>query len=162
MLAINNIDIAAMNIWIDADACPSPIKEILYRVANRKAIYTTLIANQRLTIPFSPYIKTLQVEKGFDIADNKIIELVKTNDLVITSDIPLASDVLNKGAFVLTPRGEKYTLDTIKERLTMRDFMETMRASGIQSKGPTMFTNKDREKFANQLDILINQVSNKV
>ncbi|MWN05276.1 YaiI/YqxD family protein [Gilliamella sp. Pas-s95] len=151
-----------MNIWIDADACPSPIKEILYRVANRKAIYTTLIANQRLTIPLSPYIKTLQVEKGFDIADNKIIELVKTNDLVITSDIPLASDVLNKGAFVLTPRGEKYTLDTIKERLTMRDFMETMRASGIQSKGPTMFSNKDREKFANQLDILINQVSNKV
>ncbi|MWP48745.1 MULTISPECIES: YaiI/YqxD family protein [unclassified Gilliamella] len=151
-----------MNIWIDADACPAPIKEILYRAANRKAINTTLVANQRLTIPFSPYIKALQVEKGFDIADNKIIELVKTNDLVITSDIPLAADVLNKGAFVLTPRGEKYTLDTIKERLTIRDFMETMRASGVQSKGPATFNSKDREKFANQLDILLNQISKKV
>ncbi|OCG18012.1 hypothetical protein A9G24_02700 [Gilliamella sp. App6-5] len=144
-----------MNIWIDADACPNPIKEILYRVANRKAINVVLIANQRLYLPSSPYIKSLQVEKGFDVADNKIIELVKKNDLVITSDIPLASEVLNKGALVLTPRGEQYTLDTIKERLTMRDFMETMRASGIQSKGPSPFSNRDREKFANQLDILI-------
>ncbi|NUF50079.1 YaiI/YqxD family protein [Gilliamella sp. ESL0250] len=144
-----------MNIWIDADACPNPIKEILYRVANRKAINVVLIANQRLYPPSSPYIKSLQVEKGFDVADNKIIELVKKNDLVITSDIPLASEILNKGALVLTPRGEQYTLDTIKERLTMRDFMETMRASGIQSKGPSPFSNRDREKFANQLDILI-------
>jgi uncharacterized protein len=150
-----------MNIWIDADACPNPIKEILYRVANRKAINTILIANQRLTIPLSPYIQSLQVGKGFDAADNKIIELVKKNDLVITSDIPLASDALNKGALVLTPRGEQYTLDTIKERLTIRDFMETMRASGVQSKGPSPFSIKDRENFANQLDKLTHHFSNK-
>lgn len=149
----------AMNIWIDADACPNPIKEILYRVANRKAINTTLIANQCLTIPLSPYIKTLLVEKGFDVADRKIIESVQKNDLVITSDIPLASEVLNKNALVLTPRGEQYTLDTIKERLIMRDFMETMRASGIQSKGSAPFSSKDQEKFANQLDILLNSTS---
>lgn len=146
-----------MNIWIDADSCPNPIKEILYRIANRKSICTTLIANQWLTIPTSPFIKMLQVEKGFDVADNKIVELVQFNDLVITSDIPLASDALNKGALVLTPRGEQYTLDTIKERLVMRDFMETMRASGIQSKGPAPLSSKDREKFANQLDKLINK-----
>lgn len=148
-----------MKIWIDADACPNPIKEILYRVANRKLIITTLVANQWLTIPSSPFIKRLQVVSGFDEADNKIVELVEKNDLVITSDIPLAADVLNKGAFVLTPRGELYTLDTIKERLVMRDFMETMRASGIQSKGPSIFSNKDREKFANQLDKLVHELS---
>ena len=147
-----------MKIWIDADACPNPIKEILYRVANRKSIIITLVANQWLTIPTSPFIKRLQVVNGFDEADNKIVELVEKNDLVITSDIPLASDVLHKGAFVLTPRGEPFTLETIKERLVMRDFMETMRASGIQSKGPSPFSTKDREKFANQLDILINSL----
>ena len=147
-----------MKIWIDADACPNPIKEILYRVANRKSIIITLVANQWLTIPTSPFIKRLQVVNGFDEADNKIVELVEKNDLVITSDIPLASDVLHKGAFVLTPRGEPFTLETIKERLVMRDFMETMRASGIQSKGPSPFSTKEREKFANQLDILINSL----
>ena len=147
-----------MKIWIDADACPNPIKEILYRVANRKSIIITLVANQWLTIPTSPFIKRLQVVNGFDEADNKIVELVEKNDLVITSDIPLASDVLHKGAFVLTPRGEPFTLETIKERLVMRDFMETMRASGIQSKGPSPFSTKDREKFANQLDKLINSL----
>ncbi|WP_085248716.1 YaiI/YqxD family protein [Gilliamella mensalis] len=151
-----------MNIWIDADACPKPVKEILYRVANRKAINVVLVANQRLSVPFSPYIKSLQVEKGFDVADNKIVELAKKNDLVITSDIPLASDVLNKGALVLTPRGEQCTVDTIKERLTMRDFIETMRASGIQSKGSATFSNKEREKFANQLDILLNRTLKKI
>lgn len=148
-----------MKIWIDADACPNPIKEILYRVANRKSIIITLVANQWLTIPTSQFIKRLQVVNGFDEADNKIVELVEKNDLVITSDIPLASDVLHKGAFVLTPRGEPFTLETIKERLVMRDFMETMRASGIQSKGPSAFSNKDREKFANQLDKLVRELS---
>lgn len=147
-----------MKIWIDADACPNPIKEILYRVAIRKSIITTLVANQWLIIPASPFIKRLQVANGFDEADNKIVELVEKKDLVITSDIPLAADVLTKGAFVLTPRGEPFTLETIKERLVMRDFMETMRASGIQSKGPSPFSTKDREKFANQLDILINSL----
>lgn len=147
-----------MKIWIDADACPNPIKEILYRVAIRKSIITTLVANQWLIIPASPFIKRLQVANGFDEADNKIVELVEKKDLVITSDIPLAADVLNKGAFVLTPRGEPFTFETIKERLVMRDFMETMRASGIQSKGTSPFSTKDREKFANQLDILINSL----
>lgn len=147
-----------MKIWIDADACPNPIKEILYRVAIRKSIITTLVANQWLIIPASPFIKRLQVANCFDEADNKIVELVEKKDLVITSDIPLAADVLNKGAFVLTPRGETFTLETIKERLVMRDFMETMRASGIQSKGPSPFSTKDREKFANQLDKLINSL----
>lgn len=147
-----------MQIWIDADACPNPIKEIIYRVANRKQIVTTLVANQWLNIPSSPYIKMQQVEKGFDIADNMIVKQVQANDLVVTSDIPLAADVLNEQANVLSPRGERYTVDTIKERLVMRDFMETMRASGVQSGGPTPFSVKDREQFANQLDKLITQL----
>ncbi|WP_392553201.1 YaiI/YqxD family protein [Orbus wheelerorum] len=148
-----------MQIWIDADACPNPIKEIIYRVANRKQIFVTLVANQWLKIPSSPYIKMQQVEKGYDIADNMIVKQAKANDLVITSDIPLAADALSKQANVLTPRGERYTIDTIKERLVMRDFMETMRASGIQSGGPAPFSAKDREQFANQLDKLITQIN---
>ncbi|RKS87121.1 hypothetical protein DES39_0335 [Orbus hercynius] len=144
-----------MHIWIDADACPNPIKEIIYRASHRKQICVTLVANQRLTIPISPLIKMRQVDKGFDIADNEIVRLVAANDLVITSDIPLAADILNKHAYVLTPRGERYTLDSIKERLVMRDFMETMRASGIQSGGPAPLSSKDREQFANQLDRLL-------
>jgi len=148
-----------MQIWIDADACPNPIKEIVYRAANRKQIYVTLVANQWLKIPSSPYIKMQQVEKGFDIADNMIVKQLQTNDLVITSDIPLAADALEKQANVLTPRGDRYTLDTIKERLVMRDFMETMRASGLQSGGPAPFSAKDREQFANQLDKLITRLN---
>lgn len=148
-----------MHIWIDADACPNPIKEIIYRAADRKQLYVTLVANQWLKIPSSPFIKMQQVEKGFDIADNVIVQQVTANDLVITSDIPLAADVLNKQAHVLTPRGERYTLDTIKERLVMRDFMETMRASGVQSGGPAPFSAKDREQFANQLDKLISTLN---
>lgn len=155
---LNKLSAIPMQIWIDADACPNPIKEIIYRVANRKQIVTTLVANQWLNIPISPYIKMQQVEKGFDIADNMIVKQVQANDLVVTSDIPLAADVLNKQANVLSPRGERYTLDTIKERLVMRDFMETMRASGVQSCGPAPFSAKDREQFANQLDKLITQL----
>lgn len=147
-----------MQIWIDADACPNPIKEIVYRVANRKQIHVTLVANQWLNLPASPYIKMQQVEKGYDIADNAIADQVNPQDLVITADIPLAADVLAKQANVLTPRGERYTIETIKERLVMRDFMETMRASGIQSGGPAPFSAKDRENFANQLDKLITQL----
>lgn len=155
---LNELSVIPMQIWIDADACPNPIKEIIYRVANRKQIVTTLVANQWLNIPSSPYIKMQQVEKGFDIADNMIVKQVQANDLVVTSDIPLAADVLNKQANVLSPRGERYTVDTIKERLVMRDFMETMRASGVQSGGPAPFSAKDREQFANQLDKLITQL----
>lgn len=149
----------AMHIWIDADACPNPIKEIIYRAAERKQLYVTLVANQWLKIPSSTFIKMQQVEKGFDIADNVIVQQVAVNDLVITSDIPLAADVLNKNGNVLTPRGERYTVDTIKERLVMRDFMETMRASGVQSGGPAPFSAKDREQFANQLDKLISSLN---
>lgn len=148
-----------MHIWIDADACPNPIKEIIYRAADRKQLYVTLVANQWLKIPSSPFIKMQQVEKGFDIADNVIVQQVTADDLVITSDIPLTADVLNKQAHVLTPRGERYTLDTIKERLVMRDFMETMRATGVQSGGPAPFSAKDREQFANQLDKLISTLN---
>lgn len=144
-----------MQIWIDADACPNGIKEILFRAAERKKIVTILVANQTLKIPLSPFIKMRCVAKGFDVADNEIVKSVQAGDLVITSDIPLAHDVLNKQANVLTPRGERYTLDTIKERLVMRDFMETMRASGIQSGGPAALSNKDKERFANQLGQLI-------
>ena len=147
-----------MQIWIDADACPNPIKDILYRAANRKKILITFVANQWLNVPTSPFIKMRQVEKGYDIADNEIVNCVQVDDLVITADIPLAADVLNKQAHVLTPRGQRYTLDTIKERLTLRDFMETMRASGIQSGGPAPLSPKDRELFANQLDKLITQL----
>ncbi|XKM12853.1 YaiI/YqxD family protein [Orbaceae bacterium ac157xtp] len=146
-----------MQIWIDADACPNPIKEIIYRLANRKKILTTFVANQWLKLPSSPFITLLQVAKGFDIADNEIVNNVNANDLVITADIPLASDAINKNAFVLSPRGELYTIDTIKERLIMRDFMETMRASGIQSGGQAPFSNKDKEHFANQLDKIISK-----
>lgn len=148
-----------MNIWIDADACPKPIKEILYRVADRKHIVTTLVANQWLCVPSSPFIKMQKVSKGYDIADNQIVEQLKSGDLVITSDIPLAADALSKEAYVLSPRGEHYTKDTIKERLVMRDFMETMRASGVQSKGPSPLSVKDRENFANQLDKMLAQLS---
>ncbi|WP_392560193.1 YaiI/YqxD family protein [Orbus mooreae] len=148
-----------MRIWIDADACPNPIKEIIYRAAERKQIYVILVANQWLKIPSSTFIKMQQVEKGYDIADNAIVKQVEPQDLVVTSDIPLAADALNKQAYVLTPRGERYTLDSIKERLIMRDFMETMRASGVQSGGPAPFSAKDREQFANQLDKLITTLS---
>lgn len=147
-----------MHIWIDADACPNPIKDVIYRAAHRKNIYVTLVANQWLTIPNSPLINMCQVAKGYDIADNEIVKLVKPGDLVITADIPLAADVLNKHAHVLTPRGERYSIDSIKERLVMRDFMETMRASGIQSGGPPPLSLKHREQFANQLDKLLAQI----
>lgn len=144
-----------MQIWIDADACPNPIKTIICRVAIRRQIFTVFVANQWLTLPKSAYIKMQQVAKGYDIADLVIVEQVQANDLVITADIPLAAEVLNKQAKVLTPRGQNYTLDTIKEILTMRDFMETMRASGIQTGGQAPFSSKDRENFANQLNKFI-------
>lgn len=146
-----------MQIWIDADACPNVIKTILFRAATRKQLKATFVANQFITLPSSDYIRLLRVEAGFDVADNRIVSEVTAGDLVITADIPLAAEVLAKQANVLTPRGERYTQETIKERLIMRDFMETMRASGIQSGGPSALTTKDRERFANQLDQLLNK-----
>ncbi len=148
-------DTSGLKIWVDADACPVVIKEILCRAADRTKTLITFVANQPINLPKSRYLKMLQVEPGFDIADNTIVQRVKENDLVITSDIPLASEVLDKGGLVLTARGQRYTHDNIKARLNMRDFMETMRASGIQSGGPAAMNHSDRQAFANALDRLL-------
>lgn len=141
-----------MTIWVDADACPGVIKDILYRAAQRTRTQLTLVANQGLGIPRSDYISSLQVPGGFDVADNEIVKRVAAGDLVITADIPLAAEVIEKGALALNPRGEMYTASTIKARLTMRDFMETMRSSGVQTGGPAPLSKADRQAFANQLD----------
>ncbi|WP_333608927.1 YaiI/YqxD family protein [Arsukibacterium sp.] len=141
-----------MTIWVDADACPTVIKDILYRAAERKNINTVLIANQLLRVPPSRYISSLQVAHGFDEADNEIVRRCQHGDLVITADIPLAAEVLAKGAAALNPRGERYSPDTIRQKLTMRDFMDTLRSSGIQSGGPPPLNQADRQAFANQLD----------
>jgi len=142
-------------VWVDADACPTVIKEILYRAAERKKLPLVLIANQPLRTPPSPYISSLTVSKGFDEADNEIVRRTAPGDLVITADIPLAAEVLAKGGLALNPRGELYSKDTIKQKLTMRDFMETLRASGIQSGGPATLNQSDRQAFANQLDKIL-------
>jgi len=141
-----------MHIWVDADACPSVIKDILYRAAERLEIPMTLVANQPLRIPRSRFISTLQVRRGFDVADNEIANRVEEGDLVITADIPLASDVINRGAHALDPRGELYTPDNIRERLQMRNFMDGLRAAGVQTGGPPTLDHADRKRFADQLD----------
>ncbi|HGN1705139.1 TPA: YaiI/YqxD family protein [Providencia rettgeri] len=141
-----------MVIWVDADACPKVIKEVLYRAAERENVQVTFVANQRLTVPPSRFIKTLQVPAGFDVADNEIVLRAQTNDLVITADIPLAAEVMEKGANALNPRGERYSEATIRERLNIRDFMDTMRASGVQTGGPASLSQRDRQQFANELD----------
>ncbi len=146
-----------MKVWVDADACPVVIKEILFRAAERTGVQITLVANQQVQIPASRYINFIQVAQGFDVADNEIVERLNTGDLVITADIPLASDVIDKGGFALNPRGEMYTSDNIKARLSMRDFMETMRASGVNTGGPPPLNKSDRQSFANQLDKYITQ-----
>ena len=141
-----------MKILVDADACPNPVKEILFRAADKRAVETLLVANQRVNVPPSPNIRAIQVPKGFDVADNEIVQRAEPGDLVITADIPLASAVIDKGAFALNPRGEFYTTENIRQRLNMRDFMETLRSSGIQSGGPPPLTQQDRQAFANALD----------
>ncbi len=142
-------------IWVDADACPKVIKEILYRAAERVGIPLTLVANQPLATPPSRHIRTVQVPPGFDVADNHIAQQVGPDDLVITADIPLAADVIAKGALALNPRGELYTEANIRQRLTMRDFMDTLRGSGVDTGGPAAFNHADRQAFANQLDRLL-------
>jgi uncharacterized protein YaiI (UPF0178 family) len=144
-----------MKIWVDADACPVVVKEILFRAAERTAVSLTLVANQALYIPKSRYISSLQVPQGFDVADNEIVKRVNVGDLVITSDIPLACEVIDKGAHALSPRGELHTPENIKARLNMRDFLDTMRASGVDTGGPPAFSQKDRQTFANKLDTLL-------
>lgn len=146
-----------MQIWIDADACPLVIKEILFRAAERLQLTLTLVANKTLRIPSSAYIRTLQVPAGFDVADNKIAELTEPGDLVITGDIPLASDVIQKGGYALNPRGHFYTKDNIQEYLSMRSLMDELRSSGIETGGPAPFSHSDRQAFANQLDRFLQQ-----
>ena len=141
-----------MNIWVDADACPKVIKEILYRAAERTGVTVTLVANQSLIIPRVPSLRVLQVAKGFDVADNEIVRRAEAGDLVITADIPLAAEVMAKGAQALNPRGERYSPDTIRGILNMRDFMDTMRASGHVGDGPPPLTQANRSAFANHLD----------
>ena len=141
-----------MRIWVDADACPNVIKEILFRAAERARVNLTLVANQPVRTPPSQYIKALQVPPGFDVADNKIVELTEAGDLVITADIPLAAGVIDKGGHALDPRGETYTKDNIKERLAMRKLMDELRSSGVDTGGPATFGNADRQAFANKLD----------
>jgi uncharacterized protein len=141
-----------MEIWVDADACPNVIKDVLYRAADRLKINVTLVANKLLRVPPSRFIKAKQVPGGFDVADQEIVRLVEPGDLVITADIPLAADVLKKGGLALNPRGEFYTIDNIEQYLTMRHFMETLRSSGVDTGGPNAFSAADRQAFANQLD----------
>ncbi len=141
-----------MTIWVDADACPQVIKQILFKAAQKRKIQITLVANHYFQVPPSPFLKLQQVQQGFDVADNHIVQAIKPNDLLVTSDIPLADEVITKGAFVVTPRGEPMTKENIKGRLNIRDFNETMRSSGIQSGGPAALNQKDRQQFANALD----------
>jgi uncharacterized protein YaiI (UPF0178 family) len=140
---------------VDADACPRVVKDMLYRVADRKAIEVILVANQALSTPGSRYVRAIQVSGGFDEADNHIVAQARAGDLAITADIPLAAELIDKDVRVLTPRGERYTAENIRQRLNMRDFMETMRASGMESGGPPPFSHGDRKAFADQLDRLV-------
>lgn len=146
-----------MKIYVDADACPNPIKDILFRTAQRVQIETILVANQRLNMPRSPYILGKVVSHGFDEADKWIIEQCGTNDIVISQDIPLAAEAIEKGALVISPKGILFTENNIKQRLSMRNFMEELRGAGENIGGPAVFSQTDRRNFANQLDRLLNQ-----
>lgn len=141
-----------MTIWVDADACPGAIKEILYRAAQRASIQLKLVANRALQVPRSPWINMIQVPRGFDVADNHIVEMARAGDLVITADIPLAAAVVGKGASALNPRGELYTKDNVQGLLDMRNFMDTLRSSGVETGGPPALSNSDSRNFAAQLD----------
>ncbi len=141
-----------MQIWVDADACPKVIKDILFRAAERMRVTTVLVANKPLQVPRSAYIRTMQVPAGFDMADNRIAENAQQGDLVITADIPLASEVIGRGAFALNPRGELYTQENIRERLAMRNFLDELRSTGVNTGGPASLNQGDRQAFANQLD----------
>ena len=149
----------AAQVWVDADACPGVIKEILFRAAERAGVHVTLVANQWLRTPPSRFIRALQVPGGFDVADSAIVERVQSGDLVVTQDIPLAALVVEKGAIAINPRGERYTPDNMAERLSMRNFMEELRGSGVQTGGPAAFHARDRQAFANQLDTWLAQRS---
>ncbi|MCP4010604.1 MAG: YaiI/YqxD family protein [Proteobacteria bacterium] len=144
-----------MNIWVDADACPGAIKEILFRVSERTQLPLTLVANHAIRTPASKLIKFIQVPQGFDVADNEIVKRLSPGDIVITADIPLAAEVIDKGGRALNPRGELYTTENIKARLNMRDFMDSLRSSGVNTGGPPPLGPKDQQAFANQLDRIV-------
>jgi len=144
-----------MKIWVDADACPKVIKEILFRVAQKRQIELILVANQPLTVPKSSLIRSVVVPKGFDVADKTIEEQAQPGDLVITADIPLAAAVVAKGIQAINPRGELYTADNVRQHLSMRNFMDTLRGAGVETGGPPAFNQRDRQAFANQLDRLL-------
>ena len=148
----------SMHIWVDADACPSVIKEILYRAAERTGLPLTLVANRALRVPPSRQIRCLRVEAGCDVADAAIVQRLTAGDLVITADVPLAAEVLAKGGHALNPRGERYTADTITERLQMRDFLDSLRGSGIDTGGPPPLGSADRKQFADALDQLLTRL----
>lgn len=144
-----------MKIWVDADACPAVVKDILFKAAERTELQLILVANQKLQIPRSRFISFVQVSAGFDVADNEIVNRLQAGDLVITSDIPLAADVIAKGGHALNPRGELYTVENIRARLNIRDFMDTLRGSGINTGGPPALSQMDRKAFADHLDKLL-------
>ena len=146
-------------IWVDADACPRVVKEILFRAAKRLELVVTLVANQAIPIPKSRYVNSVQVGAGLDVADNYIVQHSATGDLVITADIPLAAELVDNGCAVINPRGELYTRDNIRERLNMRDFMDSLRSNGIDTGGPSALNQTDRRNFANQLDRLLTKMS---
>ena len=150
-----------LKIWVDADACPVVVKEILFRAAERTGVQLTLVANQELSTPSSSNINTIQVPHGFDVADDEIVKRVEAGDLVITSDIPLAAEVIEKDAHALSPRGEMHTKENIGARLNMRDFLDTMRSSGVEmSGGPAAFSQRDKQEFANNLDRFLTRFAN--
>ena len=150
-----------MKIWVDADACPNVIKDILYRVAERTKLQVVFVANKHLRIPRSGYIQFKKVPPGLDVADNEIAKNVESGDIVITADIPLAAKIVEKGAFGLNPRGEKYSAENIRERLSTRDFMEDLRSTGLETGGPPALTKRDRQLFANSLDQMLSKTSKK-
>ena len=152
MSVIARVNGMSFKIWVDADACPNVIKEVLFRAAEREKVLLTLVANQPLRTPPSRFIKSVKVAAGFDVADNEIVKLTETGDLVITADIPLAAEVIEKGGHALNPRGEMYTADTIRQKLTMRDLMDELRGSGVNTGGPPVISQRDRQSFANELD----------
>ena len=146
-----------MKIWIDADACPKPVKEVVFKASGREKIEVVLVANAQMWVPESPYIKLVKVKSGDDVADFYIVEHVSEEDLVITADIPLADQVVKKGALAINPRGEVYTEETISEKLSVRDFMQELRDSGVDTGGPSAFDKKDKANFANSLNKILTQ-----
>jgi len=141
-----------MTIWVDADACPAAVKDMLYRAADRVKVPVVLVANRALRTPPSPYIRSVQVGQGFDVADRHIVDAVAPGDLVVTADIPLAAAVVERNAFALDPRGAFYSRENVRELLDLRNFMETMRSSGLVTGGPAAYGHADRQAFANRLD----------